>query len=146
MSSSARNQDRAENRHTGSLSCAQINRKIELHRFPEPAIRQAGCETAPVRDSTGMLAHLVVQTRRIARLSGGVTIGADRDPPSCSQFSQTVQRLPRPSRGSREDRQARGQSEHLIKSLGSNSIQEGQPTCMISPVDHQVEGRTRGKL
>jgi hypothetical protein len=38
--------------------------------------------------------------------------------------------------------QNRPQSENLVKTLGSNCIQEPQPTRMRSPIDHQVEGRT----
>ena len=46
-------------------------------------------------------------------------------------------------RRGRDGQQRRPQSENLFKSLGSNCIQEPQPTSIRSPVDHQVEGRTQ---
>ena len=42
----------------------------------------------------------------------------------------------------RDGQQRRPQSENLLKTLGSNCIQEGEPTCIRSPIDHQIEGRT----
>src|SRR5262249_18310113 len=39
-------------------------------------------------------------------------------------------------------RQKRPQCQDLVKTLGSNSIQESQPTRITRPIDHQIEGRT----
>ena len=38
------------------------------------------------------------------------------------------------------------QSKNLIETLGSNNIQEGQPSRIRSPIDHEVEWRTRKRL
>jgi hypothetical protein len=45
-------------------------------------------------------------------------------------------------RGLDDGRQKRPQCKDLVKMLGSNSIQESQPTRITRPIDHQIEGRT----
>jgi hypothetical protein len=76
----------------------------------------------------GALRRPASKRREAEGASGAVSVGAEH-PASAMRCR-------------RDGQQRRAQSENLLKTLGSNCIQEGEPTCIRSPIDHQIEGRT----